>query len=63
MLILTRRAGESIKIGHDVTITVLAVRGYQVRIGVQAPKEVPVHRDEIYERIAQEKREDLEVQA
>lgn len=54
MLILTRRAGESILIGNNITITVLAVKGNQVRIGVDAPKETPVHRQEIYERIKRE---------
>ena len=51
MLILTRRVGESLMIGDDVTITVLGVKGNQVRIGVDAPKEVAVHREEILERI------------
>lgn len=54
MLILTRRVGEVIKIGTDVSVTVLAVKGNQVRIGVAAPKTTAVHREEIYERIAQE---------
>lgn len=54
MLILTRRVGEAVVIGDDVTITVLAVRGSQVRIGVSAPKELTVHREEIYERIQRE---------
>jgi carbon storage regulator len=54
MLILTRRVGESLKIGDNVTVTILGVRGHQVRIGVNAPKEVPVHREEIYNRIQQE---------
>ena len=51
MLILTRRGGESLKIGDDVTITVLSVRGHQVRIGIDAPREVSVHREEIYAKI------------
>lgn len=51
MLILTRRAGETVMIGNDVTITVLGVKGNQVRIGINAPKDVAVHREEIYERI------------
>jgi carbon storage regulator len=51
MLILTRRVGESVVIGEDVTVTVLGVKGNQVRIGINAPKNVAVHREEIFERI------------
>ena len=55
MLILTRRVGETVMIGDDVTITVLGVKGNQVRVGINAPKHVAVHREEIYERIKAEK--------
>ncbi len=55
MLILTRRAGETLMIGDDVSITVLGVKGNQVRIGVNAPKNISVHREEIYQRIQREK--------
>lgn len=55
MLILTRRIGETLMVGDDVTITVLGVKGNQVRIGVNAPKDVAVHREEIYQRIQKEK--------
>lgn len=56
MLILTRRVGETLMVGDEVTVTVLGVKGNQVRIGVNAPKEVGVHRKEIYERIQREQR-------
>ncbi len=54
MLILTRRVGETLMIGDEVTVTVLGVKGNQVRIGVNAPRDVAVHREEIYERIRRE---------
>jgi carbon storage regulator len=54
MLILTRRVGESVVIGEEVTVTVLGVKGNQVRIGINAPKNVAVHREEIFERIKAE---------
>jgi carbon storage regulator len=63
MLILTRRVGETVMIGNEVTVTVLGVKGNQVRIGVNAPKDVAVHREEIYERIKREQDHDSHVNA
>lgn len=60
MLILTRRVGEAVVIGEEVTVTVLGVKGNQVRIGVNAPKSVSVHRDEIFERIKNERESERE---
>ncbi len=57
MLILTRRVGETLMIGDEVTVTVLGVKGNQIRVGVNAPKDVAVHREEIYERIRKEQEE------
>lgn len=57
MLILTRRVGETLMIGDEVTVTVLGVKGNQVRLGINAPKDVSVHREEIYERIKREQAE------
>ena len=54
MLILTRRVGETLMVGDEVTVTVLGVKGNQVRLGVNAPRDVAVHREEIYERIKKE---------
>ena len=55
LLILTRKVGEALKVGEDVTVTVMAVKGNQVRIGINAPKDVAVHREEIYEKVQAEK--------
>jgi carbon storage regulator len=57
MLILTRRVGETVMIGNDITVTILGVKGNQVRVGINAPKSVAVHREEIYERIKREQGE------
>lgn len=57
MLILTRRAGESLMIGDDVAVTILSVKGNQVHLGIKAPRDVPVHREEIYRRILAERPE------
>ena len=56
VLILTRRPGETLMIGSDITVTILGVKGSQIRIGVNAPKSIPVHRQELYERIQREDR-------
>jgi len=58
MLILTRRVGEAVMIGEEVTVTVLGVKGNQVRIGVNAPKSISVHREEIFERIKNEQQQE-----
>lgn len=58
MLILTRRIGETVKIGDDIDVTVLGVKGNQIRVGINAPQDVAVHREEIYQKIQQEQQED-----
>ena len=58
MLILTRRIGETVVIGNDITVTVVGVKGNQIRLGIQAPKDVPVHREEIYARVLEERKKD-----
>jgi len=56
MLVLTRKSGESIRIGDDITVTVMEIRGKQVRLGIEAPPEVTVHREEVYRRVQEENR-------
>jgi len=63
MLILTRRINETLNIGDDVQVTVLGIKGNQVRIGINAPRDVPVHREEIYQRIKREERGSSEEQS
>ena len=56
MLILTRRIGEVLMIGNEVTVTVMEIKGHQVRLGIKAPRDVEVHREEVYDRVQAEKR-------
>ena len=63
MLVLTRRSNQSIMIGTDIVVTVLEVRGEQVRIGIKAPREVEVHREEVFDALARERSASLEVAA
>ncbi len=58
MLVLTRKVGETLRIGDEVKVTVLGIKGNQVRIGIDAPKNVPVHRQEVYERIKRDEQEE-----
>jgi carbon storage regulator CsrA len=60
MLILTRRVGETLMIGNEVTVTVLSIKGNQVRLGISAPKDVAVHREEIYDKVRAEKAQQME---
>jgi carbon storage regulator CsrA len=60
MLILTRKVGEALMVGEEVTVTVLEVKGNQVRIGIKAPRDVAVHREEIYDRVQAEKAQQVE---
>lgn len=63
MLILTRRVGETLMIGDEITVTVLGVKGNQVRLGITAPKDVGVHREEIYQKIGQDSADNTEPKA